>query len=183
MSDRPPTGDQQVTDRPATVSVGEAARRLGISPDAVRGRLQRGTLAGEKIAGVWRVAGAALPPDTAPTGRSPVDQQDTTGQRQDTDRPSESALIEQLRSENDYLRAELSARSRELAAERERADVLMREALGRIEVLTAGPVADAGENAPRSTQDAPGDEGAGDMADDAPAPWWRRWWRSLTEGP
>ncbi len=108
------------------------------------GRLQRGTLAGEKIAGVWRVAAVALPADTAPTGQSPVDQQDTTGQRRDTDRPADSALVEQLRSENEDLRAELSARSRELAAERERADVLMREALGRIGALTAGPVADVG---------------------------------------
>ena len=64
MSDGPPPGDQQDTRqgtaRPATVPVADAARRLGISPDAVRGRLQRGTLAGEKIAGVWHVVAARL---------------------------------------------------------------------------------------------------------------------------
>ncbi len=183
MSDGPPTGDQQgtrqATDRPATVPVADAARRLGISPDAVRGRLQRGTLAGEKIAGVWHVAGAALPPDTAPTGQQPVDQQATTGQQQATDRPADSALVDQLRTENEYLRAELSARSRELAAERERADVLMREALGRIEALSAGETTNTAEDASQTRHDAPQEEHAADVATDTSAPWWRRWWHSV----
>ncbi len=180
MTDRQDT--RQATDRSATVPVADAARRLGISPDAVRGRLQRGTLAGEKIAGVWRVAAIALPADTASTGPLPVDRQDTTGQRQDTDRPSERALIDHLRSENTYLRVELSARSRELAAERERADVLTREALGRIEALTAGDVREVAEDAPQRTHAPPGDEHAADGASEPPAPWWRRGWRSLITG-
>ncbi len=95
--------------------------------------------------------------------------------RPDTDRP----LVEQLRSEVDYLRAELAARNRDLAtewersaAERERADVLMREALGRIEALTTGPVADADEDASQTHQNVPGDEiPAGVAGDAAPAPW------------
>ena len=52
----------------------------------------------------------------------------------------------------------------------------------RLKQLTAGPVADAGHDAPQRPQDAPGDERAGDVATDAPAPWWRRWWRSVREG-
>ena len=88
----------------------------------------------------------------------------------------------QLQSENAYLRAELSARSQELAAERERADVLMREALGRIEVLTAGPATDAGEDAPVRMQEGPHDEQDVDVNPEPVASWWRRWWRSLTEG-
>jgi hypothetical protein len=165
-----PPHERQATDSTPTVTVAEAARRLGLSPDAVRGRLQRGTLAGEKIAGVWHVAGAALPPDTAPTGHPTGKRQDTTGHRQDADRPPDSALVVHLQSENAHLRAELSARSQELAAEREWGDVLMREALGRIEALTAGPVTDAGEparGAPQRTQEGPGDEQDAD-GDDGP---------------
>ena len=52
-----------------------------------------------------------------------------------------------MRFEKAYLRAELTARSRELAAERERADVLMRGTLGRFEALTAGQVIEAREDA------------------------------------
>ncbi len=39
-----------------------------------------------------------------------------------------------------YLRTELAQRSHELATERERSDVLQREALGRIEALTTGEI-------------------------------------------
>lgn len=39
----------------AGVEVAEAARRLGVTPDAIRARLHRGTLAGEKVEGTWRV--------------------------------------------------------------------------------------------------------------------------------
>ena len=45
-----------------TVSVTEAATALGVSNDAIRKRLSRGTIAGEKVAGQWRV----IMPDTVP---------------------------------------------------------------------------------------------------------------------
>jgi hypothetical protein len=181
MSDRKPTGNQperdRATDRAATVTVpaAEAARRLGITPDAVRARINRGTLAGEKRGAQWWVH---LPTDRIPTEPPTGVQPDATGTRPDTDRP----LVEQLRSENAYLRVELSARSRELAAERERADVLMREALGRIEALTAGPVTDVDEDVPQRAQDGPHEAIIADVDPKAAAPWWRRWWRSLTIG-
>lgn len=38
-----------------TVSVSEAAKALGISPDAVRKRISRGTLQGVKVNDVWRI--------------------------------------------------------------------------------------------------------------------------------
>jgi hypothetical protein len=178
MTDTTPPGRRQDARqdaaRPATVPVAEAARRLGVTPDAVRRRLQRGTLAGEKRAGVWQVAGAALPPDTTATGPSPGPRQDATGQGQD----APPALIDHLRAEVDYLRAELHAERERSAAERERADVLMREALGRIEALTAGPVTDPGEDAPQTRHDAPGEAHAADVADDAPALYgWASAWR------
>ena len=84
-----------------------------------------GTLPGQKIAGIWQVTlpeGVGIVADTrrAPTGK-------VTG----TDRQPQDALIEQLRSENRYLRERLQDADRrqaqmleQLAEERRRADVL-----------------------------------------------------------
>jgi hypothetical protein len=100
MDDRTPTGEQQDTtvdgDRTdgtrqdATVGVVEAARILGVSTDAVRARLRRGTLEGEKIEGEWHVR---LPhrQDADRTSAEPTGtQQDGTGirpaEQQDSDR-------------------------------------------------------------------------------------------------
>lgn len=69
----------------------------------------------------------------------------------------------------------------QLAAERERADVLQREALGRIEALTARSDA-AGSPERRGT----GDQGADDIVDgvnDAPAGLWERVRRWLAGEP
>jgi hypothetical protein len=82
-TDRQPTGEQQDTDatrQDATVGVVEAAQRLGITTDAVRSRLRRGTLEGHKVDGEWMVH---LPEPTV--GRQDADslQQDATGDRQE----------------------------------------------------------------------------------------------------
>ena len=76
---------RQDTTGHATVSVAEAARRLGVTPDAIRSRLHRGTLEGEKVDNAWRIR---LPDreiphhaDPEPTGS----QQDATGQETGTD--------------------------------------------------------------------------------------------------
>jgi hypothetical protein len=93
MHDRTPTGEQQDTtvdgdrtDRTgqdATVTVPEAAQILGVSTDAVRSRLRRGTLEGVKIAGEWHVPlrilhGSRQDAQPSPTGP----RQDATGDRQ-----------------------------------------------------------------------------------------------------
>jgi hypothetical protein len=110
-----------------------AAKLLGISPDATRKRLERGTLKGEKRDGRWLVdlASADASPDGAGTPLS--------GQ-QDAAPDSVRELIDQLKSENAFLRDQLDQRSRELADERKRSDVLHREAFARIEALTTGLV-------------------------------------------
>lgn len=71
------------------------------------------------------------------------------------------------------LREQLAERSRELAAERERFDVLHREALARIPALGAGQ--DAPQAAP-AVHHAPEPTNA---ATDTSVPWWRFWerWR------
>jgi len=142
--DAPPPGQGQDTAR-TTVSVADAAARLGITHDAVRKKLQRGTLPGEKADGAWLVF---LPAQDIRQD----DRQDATDPSQDTDRPrvlppdGRGELLDQLRSEVAFLRGQLAQRAQEAdqmrrdqAAERERFDVIHREALHRIEALTAGP--------------------------------------------
>ena len=186
--DRTPTGIRLDNDR-TTVTIAEAARVLGLSTDAVRKRLQRGTIAGEKIGDTWRV----FLEDESTTGPSPV----VSSHRPDDDRTTAAAvdpLVETLREEVVYLREQLAERSRELAAERERFDVLHREALARIPALGAGQDAPQASSAVHHT---PGD--VEPVVDDRPlrgpsapigppawrtteraeaerVPWWRRWW-------
>lgn len=52
--------DTETGHRPDIVDVAEAARRLNVSHDAIRSRLRRGTLEGEKRGGTWYVT---LPAD------------------------------------------------------------------------------------------------------------------------
>jgi hypothetical protein len=122
-----------------TYTVAEMAAMLGISTDAVRARVNRGTLHGTKVAGVWQVR----PPDDWPLPEAAaIDRPDPTGMRPDVTGDRPDALIEQLHSENDYLRERLVEAERErervlrqMADERERFDVIHRTALDRIEAL------------------------------------------------
>ena len=93
------------------LSVGEAARVLGITVPAVRKRIRRGSLRAYKVDGRYRVIVPALPGAGSQSG-SPEDV--TIGEA-----VGQAALIQQLRSENEYLRglvAELMRRVPELPA-------------------------------------------------------------------
>ncbi len=167
-----------------------AAARLGISPDATRKRLERGTLRGEKRAGRWLVWLPNLDgqPDTpdAPGRQSDTStdatpdavsgQPDAAWTPPDAMAPTTRELIDQLKEENAYLRDQLDQRSRELAAERERFDVLHREALARIPALVAG------QDAPVAAREPQREAEPEDTASDAPASWWTSWWHRLTGG-
>jgi len=134
MSDT--TGDttRDTTDRATrhrVVSVTEAADVLGITPDSVRARLRRGSLAGEKQGTTWMVH---LDPSSAraedgrratrhDTPRNATRQHDTTSRDSDRDE-----LLEELRADKRYLQEQLDRALRQLEAERQRADVL--QALG-----------------------------------------------------
>ncbi len=151
MSDRRPTdqgqtpdamGDTTPTDRRQTaMTVADAAQALGLTSDAIRAKIRRGTMSGFKADDdTWRVI-VDQPVDATPTDSGQTDgtTSDSRGQTV-TDPPTDAHihLIEHMRDEIEYLRTELAQRSHELATERERSDVLQREALGRIEALTAG---------------------------------------------
>jgi hypothetical protein len=127
MDDRNPTGEQQDTTVDGgrtdgtrqdatiapTVTVPEAARILGVSTDAVRSRLRRGTLEGVKIAGEWHVSLAALH-DTRQDPAEP--QQDATVDRQATrQEPDRIATVMDVAPLADLI-DDLTRRNADLAA-------------------------------------------------------------------
>jgi hypothetical protein len=136
------------------VDIGEAARRLGTTPAALRKRIRRGTLSARKSGGVWRVtlpagqwpgrdAGTARAEDTGLDAGSPP------GRPPGQDGASDSPLTAALRDEIQFLRREL-----------ERKDMIIAAFAGRLPELPAAPV----------------------VAQDGPAPR-RRWWQRLIWGP
>ena len=98
MTDTTATGSPETTDRQrqaSTVGVAEAAHALGISHDALRSRLRRGTLEGFKDGDEWRVV---LPADRQPTGNASP-QQAATGKPTGNDLAPLVDLIERQAAE------------------------------------------------------------------------------------
>jgi uncharacterized coiled-coil protein SlyX len=90
-----------------------------------------------------------------------------------------STDVTYLRQHLDQVSEQLEQRSRELAAERERADVIQQLALQRIEALTAA-AADQREDSPTAAPEPTGrDEGA---AEGHPASWLVSAWRKVRGG-
>ncbi len=162
------------TSRDTTITVTDAAQRLQVTEDAVRKRLQRGTLKGVKTGGTWDVIETEALKDATPTGTATT--HDTvSGRPENVPVATDSALVQHLQGEIAYLRAELATRSLELATERERADILQREALGRIEEALSASVSD-------HTDDQDVGQGGGDLGEQRGT--WarlRRWWNGKPE--
>jgi hypothetical protein len=146
------------------VSVPQAADHLGTTVDAIRKRVQRGTIPHEKDAAgrVWILLD---------TGRPRQDTiQDTTGQRQDGE---SGPLISEMRGRIEDLREQLEA-ERQAHAEARR---LLMAALERIPPQLEAPqeaseAAETGEKEPERAEprpDAPG------TREGVQRPWWRRW--------
>ena len=179
-TDRRATVDQPSAERDA-LTIGEAAARLGLSTDAVRSRLHRGTLSGERSPDGWTV----FLPRTAPT----VDRPSPPGERPETDRAPtvadgrfvgalEDRIIAQA-EEITFLRDQLDQRSRELAAERERSDIIQQLALNRIPQL---PMGDSDESRTEPQESPPTGQGeviatntGQDTSQIQGQSWWRRW--------
>jgi hypothetical protein len=169
------TGRDQASDRPTTgrrFTVSEAAGVLGISVEAVRGRIKRGTIGHERDGDRVYVV---LDTDWPTTGRD-------QGDDHTTDRPE---LVELLRDQVEDLRTDRDA-WREQAR---RSDYLLgssmertRELESRLRELEAGPEP-ASSTEPRespentSPTDTPAEAtGEADAGAQEPerAPWWRR---------
>ena len=101
-----------------SLDIGEAAARLGLSPDTVRKRLQRGKIKGFKTAeGVWRVVLDTLDKAGQAPGHCPGQTGQPPGQ-------ADGALVEALQDEIRFLRSQLQARDEEIR----RAHVLIQQA-------------------------------------------------------
>jgi hypothetical protein len=127
MTDTPPDAPLR-TDVPHTgIPVYDAAHLLGISENAVRARLRRGTLVGVKRNTSWYVV---LRDTDVPT-TTHVEPQDVPLDAPQ-DAPSHTAvhdeLVDELRRDKIFLQEQLDRALRQLEAERQRADVL--QALG-----------------------------------------------------
>jgi hypothetical protein len=167
-SDTTPTDPRQTA-----MTVADAAKALGLTSDAIRAKIRRGTMSGFKAEDdTWRVI-MGQPGDTTPTDPGQTDDTTTVSQGQTpANQPTDAHihLVEHMQQEIEYLRTELAKRSRELATERERSDVLQREALGRIEALTA--TVEEPENA---TSGAVGPT----ESDESPLKGIRGWWHRI----
>ena len=128
------------TDRPHTgIPVYDAAHLLGISENAVRARLRRGTLVGVKHDTSWSV----LLRDTDVSTVTPSAKSDVP-QHVPLHTAVHDELIEELRADKRYLQGQLDRALRQLEAERQRTDVL--QALG------TSTTSDTSTNAPGSPQ-------------------------------
>jgi hypothetical protein len=138
-----------------TATIPEAARILGISEEAVRGRIKRGTLKSVKVEGRTH---ALLDADRT---------------RQDTDRTDAQAIRE---SESSALISALQERidslERQLEAERQAHSESRRIIAGLVERV---PQLEAPERPPEATEKATETE-------ESPAPEPRGWWRRMFGG-
>jgi hypothetical protein len=169
----------QATDQDTGLPLVEAARRLGVTENALRKRAQRGSVAAAKgTDGLWyvfldglagRVDGQAMEPSAGLAARLPGLATATPTARPDrTD-----DLIASLHSEVDFLRGEVTARSEELR----RKDHIIAGFIERLPELAAG------EGDPTTHRSAPGAAERADAGPDDQGSLWRRWWRRVTEGP
>jgi len=114
------------------MTVPVAAQTLGISENAVRKRIQHGTIRSELIDNRRIVY---LPTDTVQTERG-------LSQAEPVAQPVVGGLVEQLQSENQFLRDELEARreaERELRVLVAQQSAQLVEMAGQVRVLEAGP--------------------------------------------
>jgi hypothetical protein len=118
-------------DRYDKVDIDKAATVLGISPGAVRKRIERRQLHARKVAGRWDVE---LDGDTTASTDDATTRQDTTRQH-DGAVVFDSAVVEALQAEVTWLRAELERRGVELAE--------MRRLLGNEQQVALGAQAQA----------------------------------------
>ena len=156
--DRSQTSRQRVT-------VAQAAEILGVTVEAVRGRIKRKTLEHERHSGTVYVL---LPADQMPTGRQPGDDQ-TTDQPQSDSTALISAKDETIATLRDQLEAE-----RQAHAEARR---LLMAALERIPPQLEAPASPEPRESPETVEEEPEGAEPHPATGGAQEPAWRRWRR------
>jgi excisionase family DNA binding protein len=95
-----------VTDRPTDhLTLDEAAEVLGISREAVRLRVRRGTIRGERVDGVWWVSPFGWSPTNHVTDQ-PTDRPGWPGRGRGRGPSARDELVDQLRAEVEDLRTD-----------------------------------------------------------------------------
>ena len=146
--------DDRTTPPGQKFTVSEAADKLGISAEAVRSRIKRGTLRSVKDGATVYVL---LDTDQA---RPDTDQTPTEPDRTNAQTPDQpdrtAALLEQMQAEISYLREQLDTERRARTEERRRADTVIAQLTSRIPQLEApqGPQHQAESVEPRSDRGA-----------------------------
>jgi hypothetical protein len=153
--------DQPTTDESSgrRLSVPEAAEALGISGDAIRSRIKRGTLATVREGGrVFVVLGGSDRPNA---------------QAQPTSVPSEDRLYQEMQARIRYLESQVE----EEREARRRADTLLARLMDRLPELEA-PSSEATPGEPETAAQEPErEEPRSDIPgaqEGAQRPWWRR---------
>jgi hypothetical protein len=159
-------------DRTARLTVQDAADYLGISTEAARQRIKRGTLPTERDSdGSVRVL---LDADSTRTNADPTRTNDRTDGDGTADQALMAAHLDHLEQEVEFLRAELRRREEDHREETRRKDHIIAAALERIPPQLS---------APQKPSESPQSDGAdaggvGHPHDDNGADrrsWWRRW--------
>jgi DNA-binding Lrp family transcriptional regulator len=157
MSDQPPTNHpghvQDETDRPPTtpamVSLKEAATTLGISVNAVRQRIKRGTLEGVKTSAGWLVDPTPTtdrPPTTSAT--TPMNVVATTDQPPTNHPVDLSPLVDEMRD----LRKE-NAQLHSMAGWLVSQNVALRQEVDRLRMIEANVATPEPQNGPQGDGD------------------------------
>lgn len=155
------------------VTLAEAARRLNTTPDAIRQRIKRGTLAAEKLNGKWYVRLDATEHVQTATGQTSEHDQTPTGQtdqaRLAVELEHARALLAEVAQQRDDLRQRERVLSRQLD-ESQRGEAELR-------TLLAQAQANMGRllPAPRETEDQ--GQAAAAQGQDERRPRWRFWRR------
>ena len=150
----------------------QAARVLGLSVDAIRKRVQRGTIPYEKDP-AGRVTILLDSPDAHST--LPDDLQDSTGLRPDAERliAARDELVEELQDQVAFLRRELEARTEE-ARRKDHIIMSLTQRVPELEPPRDEPHAPETVSETAEGTDTPPDRGDRETGVQRRSSWWRR---------
>ena len=187
-------GRDQPSDQPERISLEEAASQLGISTNAVRQRIKRGTLDADRSVTPWSVLwspGRSQPTIDQPSTDQPTTVADGRASALEAELASRDRRIADLELDRDRWHDQAQRAGEQLATEQEsvrglivslaRAEQRAEIAEGRIDELLAitaspGSLQDAGSHVSEAVAPAP-DAFPIEAHQERTAPFWRSWWQ------